>query len=156
MNEYTLQAIAALKICWVAGFAMLYGMGGISNKWLRRFVGPAWMMIGIYLFGVWQGAFEWWHLAYPVLLSLALTIGYGGTDDTLVKIRKRAIYGLAIAVSAVPLLFPSHLWVLFGFHVFLCVSASVLLGVVNPTKSARDEESLIAAFSSIIPLFLIA
>lgn len=155
MSENTLQLIAILKLLWVCGFASLYGFAGIKNKWLRRFIGPFWMGLGVYGFGTWQGVFEWWHLAYPVLLSASLHLGYGGTDDVKVKIRKRAIYGLALGVSALPLCFPNHLFALFGGHVLLCVLASVALGVFNPAGNARNEESLIATLSTLIPLFLI-
>lgn len=161
MPESTLAIISFLKIVFIAIFSLFYSLGGTEingkgRKWIRRYIGPLWMLGGVVLFGKLQGVFEWWHLLYPILLSAALHIGYGGTDDTIIKIRKRAIYGLAIGVSSLPLLFNSHLWVLYGVHVFLCVSMSVLLGVINPTRSARDEESLIAAFSSVLPLFLIA
>lgn len=155
MSEYHLQFIAFGKIVWSAVFSLFYGLGGVSNKWIRRFIGPLWMGVGVALFSNLQGKFEWWLLAYPALLCAALHIGYGGTDETSVKIRKRLVYGLAIGVSALPLGFSSGLWILFGFHLMVCMSVSVLLGVWNITDSARSEESLIAALSSILPLFLI-
>lgn len=155
MSEYTLQAIASLKLCWVAGFALLYGLGGISNKWLRRFVGPLWMGVGIYLFGIWQGVSQWWHLVYPFLLCASLHLGYGGTDNVWIKLRKRAIYGLCLGISALPVVFVSGLWILYILHCVLCVASSVVLGVFNPTKSARDEETLIAVLSTVLVLFLI-
>ncbi len=70
MNEHTLQLIASLKIVWLAVFCYLYGEGGISNKWIRRFVGAAWMMIGIFGFSMWV---KTWHNWY--LISLPLMIG---------------------------------------------------------------------------------
>lgn len=155
MNEYSLQFIAAGKLLWAGVFSLLYGLGGIQKKWIRRYLGAAWMGGGVCLFGALQNSFSWLHLLYPALLCASLSLGYGGTDDTLVKIRKRAIYGLALGVAALPLCFGSGLWFLFGLHVALCVTSSVALGVSNPTKTARDEESLIAALSSILPLFLI-
>ena len=154
MGEYGLQIIASLKIVWVAVGRLWYGLGGISNKWIRRFILPLWMGIGIWVFGHWQGSFQYWHLCYSGLLCASLHIGYGGTDNVWIKIRKRAIYGLCLGVSALPLALSSHLWILFGFHVALCVASSVLLGVVNPTKDARSEESLIAVFSTLLVLFL--
>ena len=155
MNEYPLQFIAFGKIVWVAVFALLYGIGGISGKYWRRYVGAFWMGLGVALFGIMQGMFQWWHLVYPILLSASLSIGYGvNTNDIIAKIRKRAVYGLALGISAVPLLFNSHLLVLFGFHVLLCMSASIVLGAFNPVN-ARSEETLIAILSTVLILFLI-
>jgi hypothetical protein len=155
MSEHTLQVIASLKIVWVALGSLLYGLGGISNKWIRRFILPLWMGLGLWVFGMWQSSFTLWCLGYPLLLCASLHMGYGGTDDVWFKIRKRSIYGLCIAISALPIVLISHLWLLFGFHCALCVSSSVFLGVSNPTTSARDEESLIAALSTVLVLFLI-
>lgn len=154
MNEQTLQLIASLKIVWVALFSYFYGLGGINHKWLRRFLGAFWMGVGAVTFGCWQGVFQWWHLIYPVLSCMALHLGYGG-DRVVIKISKRFIYGLCLGIAALPLCFNSGLWVLFGFHVALCISASVVFGVVNPTREARSEETIIASLSTIIPLFLI-
>ncbi len=155
MSEYTLQIIASLKIVWVAVGSLWYGFGGISNKWIRRFILPTWMGLGIWVFGIWTESFSPWSLLYSVLFCASLHLGYGGTDNVWIKIRKRAIYGLCLGVSAIPLALSSHLWVLFGFHVALCVASSVLLGVVNPTKDARSEESLIFSLATILVLFLI-
>lgn len=155
MNEYTLQAIAALKLCWVAAFAFLYGRGGISQKWIRRFIGPLWMGVGLWIFGSWQGSWQWLYLLYPLLLCLSLHLGYGGTDNVIIKIRKRAIYGLAIGASAIPLSIASHLWGLLSIHIGLCIVGSVLLGVYNPSRNARSEEVLIATLSTVLVLFLI-
>lgn len=75
--------------------------------------------------------------------------------NVLYKIRKRAIYGLAIAVASLPLAVISGLWLLYCIHAVVCVSMSVLLGVFSPTDSARSEETLISCFSVVLPLFLI-
>ena len=154
MSENLLQIIAICKMLWITGFTALYGFGGIKNKYLRRFVGSFWMGLGIYGFSYGMNNFHWFYLFYPALLCASLHIGYGG-DDVATKIRKRSIYGMALAVSALPLCLGSHLWALFGLHVVLCVMASVLLGVFNPMRNARDEETMVAVLSTIIPLFLI-
>ena len=198
MSEYTLQAIASLKVCWVGVGSLLYGIGGTEingkgRKWIRRFILPLWMGLGIWTFGVWTGSFTLIQLLYVPLLSASLHCGYGGTNDVLVKIRKRFIYGLCLGISALPLLFSdrfikyavdiiknlpnilndgfdhgdflmginayhftinSGMLVLFAFHIALCVTSSVLLGVFNPTKNARSEESLICVLSTVSVLFL--
>lgn len=155
MNEYTLQAISSLKIVWVAFASLLYGAGGISNKWLRRFLMPLWMGLGIWVFGIWTGSFSPWSLLYVPLCCASLHLGYSGNDGKITtKIRKRASYGLCLGIAALPICIISHLWILFAFHVGLCVSASVLLGTINPTRNARAEETLIAVLSTVLVLFL--
>lgn len=156
MTEPNIQYLAAGKILWCGFYCLFYGLGGTEGfgKWIRRYVGPLWMGCGLWMFASFQGTFNAWQLLYPLLLSASLHIGYGG-DDTSTKIRKRFIYGLAIAIAALPLAVISGLWLLYSIHVVVCVSMSVLLGVFNPTDSARSEETLIACFSSVLPLFLI-
>jgi hypothetical protein len=158
LNENTLQIIAILKLVWVAVFAGLYGFGGISNKWLRRFVGPLWIGIGIYVFSALFSSglhsFRYSYLIYPLLLCASLHIGYGA-DTLITKFRKRFFYGLALGVSALPLAIFSGLWILFGVHCLLCLLASVCLGVVSGAGNARNEETLIAALSTVCVLFLI-
>lgn len=155
MDEHALQLIASLKIVWVAVGSFLYGLGGISNKWIRRFLLPLWMGLGIWVFGIWTGSFSLLQLLYVPLCCASLHLGYGGTDDIWIKLRKRVIYGLCLGVSALPLVFNSNLWLLFAFHCCLTVSASVLLGTFNPTKNARSEETIIATLSTVLVLFLL-
>lgn len=156
MSEGTLALIAFLKFIWISFFAFFYSLGGTAGygKWLRRFCGSAWIGIGVYGFSAWTNSFHWWYLFYPILLMGGLHLGYGA-DEIFRKIIRRAIYGIALGIAAIPLVFGSGLWMLFYCHVVLCVATSVVLGVFNPTKSARDEESLIAGLSTIVPLFLI-
>ncbi len=154
MSENTLQIIAICKFIWVAGFAGFYGFGGVKNKWLRRFCGSFWMGLGIFAFSYQSHSWHWWYLAYPLLLCGALHLGYGA-DELPRKITRRFIAGFAIGVASLPLVFPNHLYLLFGYGVFLSTINSVILGAFNICKNARDEESLVATIGSIIPLFLI-
>jgi hypothetical protein len=154
MGEYTLQIISISKILWCTIFAGLYGFGGISNKWIRRFVAPFWIGIGIWLFGTLQNSFSFLQLLYPLLLSASLHIGYGG-DDVITKIRRRAFYGFVVSSVSIPLLHNWHFWLLYLIHIFVSVSASVVLGAFNPTKSARDEETILGLTYVLIPMFLI-
>ena len=156
MNENTIQILAGLKILLLAVFAYLYGRGGISHNVIRRWIGTAILTAGIVGFSLWQGTFHWLYLAYYPLLSGSLTLPYGAST-TWGKILKRFLYGAACATAALPLVFGSPLdnpWLPFGWHVALCLQASIILGVWNPFQ-ARDEETLIATFSTIIPLFII-
>ena len=106
-------------------------------------------------FSLWKGTFNWWYLAYYPLLSAALTLPYGA-DTLKEKIVIRSVYGAACATAAVPLALASPLvnpWLPFGWHVALCLQASIILGVWNPFN-ARDEETLIATFCTVIPLYI--
>lgn len=153
MTENNLQVVAGSKIIWSGVFSILYGFGGIKYKYIRRFIGPLWMGLGVFLFTTISGTFSPWYLLYPLLLCLSLHIGYGG-DLVGIKLRKRAIYGLALGISAIPLCLFSHSFFLFGIHCLFCLLAAILLGVFNPANNARDEEALIAICSTLIPLFL--
>lgn len=154
MNENTLALIAFLKLVWVSCFSYLYSLGGIEGKWKRRFLGSAWMILGIFGFSQWQGCWNNWYLLCFPLMTIGLSMGYGA-NDTFTKIRKRAIYGLILGCSSIPIVVFSHMWVLFGFSVFLSVISCVVLGVFNPTKDARSEETLIATLCLLLTLFLI-
>lgn len=41
MSENTLQWVQICKLLALVCFAGLYGFGGVSGKWKRRFLGPA-------------------------------------------------------------------------------------------------------------------
>lgn len=154
MSEHLLQAIASLKIVWLAAFAYLYGEGGIQNKWIRRFVGAAWMMLGIFAFSMWQGCWHNWYLLFLPIAIGGLTNGYRA-DKFMEKVRRRAVYGLLLSFAAIPLVAFSHLWILFGLHVVTAVLWSVVIGAFDAPKNARDNETLIAAGCFLFVLFLI-
>lgn len=164
MNEHTQQVSAALKIVWLAGYAYFYGFGGMAGtrKAWRRFAAPAWLVAGVFAFGYWSGLLSfpvdlWAVSAYP-LMVVALSVGYGD-DSTLVhafgKYGARAMIGMILAVSAAPVAFVSGSWRLMAFHAGLCVFSSLILGAFNINRNSRDEESLIAAISGIVPLFMV-
>lgn len=151
MSELTLQFIMFLKFIWVAVYALLYGLGGMYNKAIRRYVGSAFAMLGIVLFSLWLGTFSAWYFLYLPLMILASSLGYGGEH----KFVKRLLQGLAFAFTALPLAIVNHSWVLLAIHTGLCVLACLILGVVNPTGSARSEESLLGFSVTIIPTIII-
>lgn len=156
MTETTLNLIAFLKLLTVSVFALFYSLGGTAGsggKWIRRFIGPAWMMAGIFVFSKWQSSWSYWYLFYWLALTGSLHLGYGA-DETGEKIKRRAMYGIVLGISALPLAIVTHAWLLFGFHLALCVGSSVILGVWNPLQ-ARAEESVIGFLSTILVLFMI-
>jgi hypothetical protein len=154
MNELSLQFISSLKIVWIAGFSFFYGWGGISGKWKRRFIGTAWMMLGMVVFSLWLHRWNYWFLFYLPLSIGALSLGYGATD-TATKIKKRMICGSALGFSACPLAIVNQMWALWALHLVVCILFSVTLGVWNITKNARSEETIIATIGALLPLFMI-
>jgi hypothetical protein len=154
MSENTLQLIAGLKLLLVAGFAMLYGMGGISGKWKRRFIAPVLLGIGTWGLTTWTQSFSLWYLLSVFLLFGALSLGYGAST-TSEKIKKRAIAGLAAAFAMLPYFLVTGAWSLMALHIVVATGVSVVAGVWNQTSSARAEETMIGAAYVLIPLLTI-
>ena len=157
MTENTLQLVQSLKIVWLAGFAALYGFGGVSGKWKRRIVGSCYLTLGIVGFSLWESNFHWLYISYALLLWGALSIGYGVNSDLQKLLQNkylvRAVVGFALAFSSIPIAIACHQWTLFFLHTALCISTSTILGVINPTKSARAEETVIATVTGFLPLY---
>jgi hypothetical protein len=154
MSESTLQLIAFLKLIVVAVCALLYGLGGMSGKWKRRYVMPVLYGLAIWGFTTWTGTFNVLLLLSPLLLCGALHLGYGG-DTTQEKIVKRAVAGSAAGFAAIPLFIVCGAGTLALLHIVVCTAVSVVAGVWNQTSSARTEETLIGAMYVIIPLLTI-
>ena len=154
MDEITLQWISILKILLIAVFAGLYGFGGVSGKWKRRFIAPVVYVAGICGFSLWTGSFTFWYLLCAPLFFGALSLGYGAS--TLAeKIKKRAIYGIACACATLPIFIVQQSWSLLIAHILVCAIVSIVAGVWNQTSSARAEETLIGATIVLIPVFVI-
>ena len=151
MSENVLQIISSLKLLTVALFATLYGFGGISGKWKRRFIAPIIFVGGLVGFSLWTGTFSYWYLTPLPLLISALSMGYGG-NTLKEKLIKRSRYGLACAIASLPIFVVNQAWTLLLLHILVCVSTSVIAGVWNQTSSARTEETLIGATLVLIPL----
>jgi len=154
MTEVTLQWIQLVKLLIIAAFATLYGFGGVSGKWKRRFIAPAIYIAGICGISLWTGSWTAWYLLCAPLLFGALSLGYGAST-TAEKIKKRTIAGLAAACATAPIFAVNAAWTLLGLHILICVATSVIAGTWNQTSSARAEETLIAASYALVPIFII-
>lgn len=154
MTEETLQLIAFLKLIVVAVCGLLYGLGGMSGKWKRRYVMPAVYGLAILGFTLWTSTFVWYSLVSALLLCGALHLGYGAST-TAEKIKKRAIAGSAAGCSAIPLFIAFSAPTLLVWHIIACTGISIVAGVWNQTSSARTEETLIGATYVLIPLLTI-
>lgn len=154
MTENTLQWIQGIKLLILGIFAMLYGFGGVSGKWKRRFVGPIVYIAGISGVSLWTGSFNYWYLLCAPLLFGSLSLGYGAST-TAEKIKKRAIAGAAAGCSTIPIFIVNGAYTLLPLHIIICMAVSIVAGVWNQTSSARAEETLIGATYGLIPLFII-
>jgi len=154
MPESTLQLIAFLKLIVVAVFGLLYGLGGMSGKWKRRYVGPLVYGLALLGFTLWTQSFKPLCLLSPLLLCGALHLGYGGSS-TAEKIKKRAIAGSAAGCAGIPLFIAYGAPGVLFLHIAVCAAVSVVAGVWNETSSARTEETLIGAVYVLIPLLTI-
>jgi hypothetical protein len=154
VTESTLQLIAFLKLIVVAVCGLLYGLGGMSGKWKRRYVMPLVYGLAIWGFTTWTSTFNALSLLSPVLLCAALHLGYGG-DSTKEKILKRLIAGSAAGFASIALFIAFGAGTLAALHIAVCIGVSVVAGVWNQTSSARTEETLIGAAYVLIPLLTI-
>lgn len=125
-------------------FVLFYVEGGRNEKALRRYLGSSLFLFICTLISVLSGSFSYWQLlSWPALMA-ALTMGYGA-NKTAAKLRKRALYGLAVGGASAPYLLAMGQWEIFLFQVVLAVAASVFYGVKNP-MSAVGEEAQISLF----------
>jgi hypothetical protein len=154
MTEVTLQWAQAVKLIVLVVFATLYGFGGVSGKWKRRFVAPFVLTAGVIGVSLWVSNYSNWYLLYFPLLSASLSIGYG-SSDLKTKIIKRARAGFLAGFAAIPIAWVSGAWTVFGLHILLTTLTSIVLGVWNQTSSARAEETAIGTSYGLLPLFMV-
>jgi hypothetical protein len=158
MNEINLQWIQLAKLLLLAVCATLYGFGGVSGKWKRRYVAPCLATAGIAGICLWMGTFKWLSILYVLPLVGAYSIGYG-TNSKLMKLLNnkvlvRLIVGLALGIAAFPIAIAYSAYLLWALHITICVLVSTVSGAFNPMKSARAEETMIGASSLLTVLFM--
>lgn len=154
MSELQWQFIAFFKIVFLAVFCLLYGLGGMLKKEIRRIAGTIFLTCGIIGFSLLEKTYSPFYWLYLPCLFAALSIGYGGQlwEE---KVRRRLIYGAGLGASAIVFPIINRMWVLFGCHFSLCVIGSVVIGVTNPTRNAREEETIFGVFAGFLPLFMV-
>jgi len=150
MTELPLQWIQGIKLLVILVCAMLYGFGGMSGKWKRRYVAPGVYVAAMAGIALWCGTFHWAILT--LYLGYCLPIGYSARDGKVIQILRRMLAGATRGIAPVLFVYFTGQWSLLIYHFILCVSVSVFLGVLNPTKSARAEETTIAAAYYLIPI----
>lgn len=158
MSEMTLQIISSCKIAFVSVIALLYGLGGMSSKWRRRYLASLLIVVGFCGFSLLQGTFSYYYLiCYPLLIAV-FSMGYGVNSklNNLFgnKILVRLVQGIAFSCATLPVFIINDQWMLFGLHLGVMSAISVVLGVFNPLM-AREEESLFGTFVGLLPLFAV-
>lgn len=158
MTETTIQYIEFCKVIWLAIFSLLYGLGGISGKWRRRYLGSGFLTLGFLLFSYIYAELSYWYFLCFPLYVIAFSKGYGENSQlmrlTKSRLLTRLIYGFMIALCCLPVVIVKGHWLMFGLHIFVCMVVVGILGSQNPIK-ARSEETSIAVASGFLPLFMI-
>jgi hypothetical protein len=151
--EYKLQFRILGKFAWVVVFALLYALGGIHFKWIRRFIAPVWLGGGMYLFS------RDWRVFLQVPLQFgALSMGYGA-DMFWEKIGRRLLFGFANGFTNITHLFDKNFdkkrfWTLFGIAIIANPLLIAVLGAINPVV-ARAEEMIIGFLIGVWSIFII-
>ena len=153
-SEYKTQFRVLLKLLWVVVFACLYALGGIHDKWIRRFIAPLWLGGGMY----WISK-DWRTLLQIPFLIFGLHLGYGA-DKIALKLAKRAIVGFVLAGSNILHLLDKNFnfrrfWGILAWAMITIPASYLILGVVNPV-SARAEELLLGLMVGLPSIFIIA
>ena len=158
MSEVTIQWIQLVKLLLLAGCATLYGFGGVSGKWKRRYIAPCLATAGIAGISLWSGTFTWLLLLFCPLLTGCYSMGYG-ENSKLMKLLKnkmivRAVVGILLGIAAAPIAIVNSAYLLWALHIGICVAVSTISGAFNPMKSARAEETMIGASSLLTVMFM--
>jgi len=148
------QLLNLLRIAFVIGFAYLYSEGGMHDKWLRRYVAPIELSIGLFVFSR-----DWRVFLQAPLLMASLCLGYGA-EQTWLKVLKRMVFGLATGISSAGYIIflslkSSHLWLLASFQTLLVLSSCVIFGAFNQLSSARAEEFTIGLIIALVPMMTV-
>lgn len=147
MNERGLVWLTIPRLLIVVTFSVLYVSGGRSGKVLfRRILGSLTLAGGVALLALVVGSFKWWILLGIPGYFIALSLGYGGKSLP-TKFFRRFLYGLALGACSF-IYAPLHgLYLMAGYQTLIALFSSLFLGILNPTKAAVNEESLIAVAS---------
>lgn len=159
MTEIDVQWVKFGQMILVAVFSAMYGFGGISGKWKRRFLGGGTLAATAIVSAILLSNFSWWLLlCFPFYMG-ALSLGYGnkGKENQTVwsKIWKRTYCGLALSCASLPIYYVTGKWQVFALHTIFCVLMSVFAGVFGIFESARSEETAIAVTMAYIPMLAI-
>ena len=144
----------AVAVVLLAGFVWLYARGGRSHRILRWLLGGLWFSLGVNLLAAWNGCWHWPMalavLAYPA----SLAVGYGGVTLPQ-KAWRRARYGALVGASSLWFFLPVGVWWMAAVQSLYAVSASLLLGLLNPTSAVGEEGALSLLMVAVVPFMVI-
>lgn len=147
MNERREILKTAGRFAIVFLFALCYCWGGMEHKWIRRYLGPAILCLGMFAYSR-----SWKALVQAPAMMITLSFGYGGTDLEWLKIVKRAFWGACNGLSSgLSGLLERRFWLPVAQSIILS-GICVLLGVFNVLPSARSEEFSIGIFIALLPM----
>jgi hypothetical protein len=147
MNERIEILKTVGRFAIILAFALCYCWGGMEMKWIRRFVGPVILCLGMFAYSR-----SWKSLAQAPLMMITLSMGYGGTDLEWLKIVKRAFWGACNGVSSgFNGVLERRFWLPVA-QVVILTGICVLLGVYNVLPNARVEEFTIGVFIALLPM----
>lgn len=155
MSENVQQIVFSLQVVWLAAFAYLYGRGGINNNWIRRFLGTAWMTLGIVVFSLWQNSFHWAYLSFFPIAIGGCVIGYG-KGELGQRMRRRFLQGLTFGLAPAALAIYNHAWGAWTFNIGLAIATCIVVGGLNVFANPRKNETVIATLSFALVLFLVS
>ena len=150
MSEKSQFKDVLIKAVLCIVLAALYSIGGMEEgpgKWVRRFLMPFCMAGGMFWFSR-----DWRSLLTFPLVSIGCSLGYGGTDETWLKIIKRGYCGLFLGAGSAAGDWLNKRFLMAGFQTVLVTAGMIALGVFNPLPDARTEEFLIGLFIVLIPV----
>jgi hypothetical protein len=99
---------------------------------------------------------NWRVFLQAPLLMFAFSLGYGGTDNMVIKFLKRLVIGLLYGATPIVHVIWSKdkkMWFAFSLNVALCALVMVVLGIFNPFH-ARAEELLIGTVIGFLSMFM--
>lgn len=120
------------------------GFGDYAKLWRR--LGAAFLLASAVNFiAIAIQSWAWQYLIFYPALFAGFSNGYGG-DSTIIKVIRRSLYALGVSAACIAGLYATGFtgmgYLLLGLSVLTGLT-SIVLGVVNPFKSARVEEFLI-------------
>ena len=95
---------------------------------------------------------DWKTLIQLPFTFFSLALGYGALSE-IIKILKRALFGLANGITTSIYNIINKKWLLVGVQLGLLVGLFIAIGVYNPFPTARTEELFLGLIIPLIPLF---
>jgi hypothetical protein len=146
MSEKNQQVEAIGRLVLVLVCASLYAIGGMGYLWARRFAAPGICCLSMFYFSR-----DWRSLVQMPFMMGSLSLGYG-SDMFLIKVAKRASFGLANGISGSICDLLNKRWLISALWSIILIVAYVGIGVWNPFPNARIEELVLGVLIFLKPI----